>query len=481
MSDFGSDDTLAQAIASWLPQARWFPAKAEAMPAVVLVDRIPLPSAATCELVVAETRRREPSEPPRRFLLPVCWQAAGPVDAASDPTVASWIVNAALAGQRADGRASSLVGTPVAAPLHVPPEEPLPAAAARVSPLAADSSNTLVAVRSSDAAGFVLKLLRQVRPGIQPEVEIGRFLAADPQWRHSPRLRAALEWRSPGSEPAVVAVLHDEVREAESLWDRLLRSLAAGGSERMRETLMPTLMALGRVTAQMHQALAQERAAPAFGSEPWSAADREAAAAAMTVHAEQVFDSLAARRPSLPTAAADMLAAVLSRRDAWLARLAMPAGSVWQSRRIRVHGDYHLGQVLLAGDDAGASLEDRLLVIDFEGEPQRPLAERRRKHSAAKDVAGMLRSLDYLVRVAERERGEPLPVDTHDRLSGWFLESYAAAAKASCFWPSDPTEARLLLELHCLEKAIYELAYEANNRPDWIDVPLAALLAMLAT
>ena len=480
MSDFGSDDTLAQAIASWLPQARWFPAKTEATPAVALVDRIPLPTAATCEVVVAETRSSEPAEGPRRFLLPVCWGKAGPVDAATDPAVASWIVTAAQSGQRAAGRTSSLVGTPVPVPA-VPParDQPPPARIASVSPLAADSSNTLVAVRHSDATGSILKLLRQIRPGIQPEVEIGRFLATDPLWRHTPRLRAAREWHSPGSEPAVVAVIHDEVRGAESLWDLLLRVLTASGSEHLRDALMPTLMALGRVTAQMHQALAGERGDPAFGSEPWSAADRRAAATAMTDHAEQVFHSLAATQQSLPAAAAAMLANVLSHRDAWLARLAMPAGSAWRSRRIRVHGDYHLGQVLFAEETAGASLQDRLLIIDFEGEPQRPLAERRLKRSAAKDVAGMLRSLDYLVRVAERERGEPLPADTHDRLSGWFLGSYTATAEASCFWPSDPTEARTLLELHCLEKAIYELAYEANNRPDWIDVPLAALLAML--
>ena len=489
MIPLGSDDILAHAIASWLPQARWFPSKSQSVPVVKILDRIPLPLARSCELVVVETLPADGGDAmPTRFFLPTCQSPAGPVDAAAMPEVARWLVETALVGRHVRGRGSSLVGIPVSAS-SASPSEASWRPAAQVAALAADSSNTLLTVRPEPAggrSGLVLKLLRQVRPGIQPEVEIGRFLASDSQWHHTPRLRAALEWQQPTAEPAIVAVVHDEIPHAASLWPLLLADLTtvnrelsdAASHDPLRQRLMPTLVALGRVTARMHRALAAERGAPAFGSESWSAAASESAAAAMTAHATQVLDALAASPPALAGASAAMLQEVLGRRDHWLSRLAAFADGRWQSRRIRVHGDYHLGQVLFDRRAEDRPLEDRLMIIDFEGEPQRPLAERRCKQSAAKDVAGMLRSLDYLVRVAEREGSQRLPADTCERLTGWFLGSYTATAQGSRFWPSDPVEAHRLLELYCLDKAIYELAYEAGNRPDWIDVPLAALLEL---
>lgn len=492
----GSDIVLSAAIAHWLPQARWFSAKSHGLAGVAIVDRLPLPTDQAAEVVVVEVTLSASTGPsgdrrPQRFLLPVRWQAGEPLDAATDPAVAGWLTHAALSGARVTGNHASLVGIPVEG--RSLPSQPgsatVPGVGALLSPMAVDSSNTLVAVRSPGASAgsgsLILKILRQLREGIQPEVEVGRFLAADATWHHSPRLLGAVEWRQAGRAAAVVAVVHEEVCDAVSLWDHLLdrlrhtSSAASVGdiSDQLHRELMPILMALGRVTAGMHRSLAAERGDPAFGSEPWTAEARTEATAAMTAHAEQVFATLAASQQSLPPASAPQLQAVLARRDAWLTRLSTLARGTWQSRRIRVHGDYHLGQVLLSGRDTQMPPEDRLCVIDFEGEPQRSLAERRTKHAAAKDVAGMIRSLDYLVRVAAREGATSLPADTHDRLTGWFHGSYVATAEGGSFWPADPAEARTLLEIHCLDKAIYELAYEANNRPEWIGVPLDALLA----
>lgn len=497
MTPLGSDTVLASSIAGWLPQARWFPSKSHGLAGVSIVDRLPLPTDRATEVVVAEVAftgspAKNGDLPTQRFLLPVRWQAGAAVDAATDPVVAGWLTQAALTGKRITGDHSSLVGMPVEGDVQRSPQGagPATAAGAMVAPLSADSSNTLVAVRSpgepAGSSGVILKVLRQLRTGIQPEVEVGRLLAADATWHHSPRLLGGVEWQPAGQASAVVAVVHEEVRHAVSLWDHLLGRLCAASqtaseddvTHRLQDELMSILMALGQVTAGMHRSLAAERGDPAFGSEPWTAEARAAAAAAMTAHAEQVFASLATSQPSLARSSAEQLHGVLAKHSAWLARLATLAHGSWKSRRIRVHGDYHLGQVLFEGRAMERPLADRVFVIDFEGEPQRPLAERRAKHSAAKDVAGMIRSLDYLVRVAFREGATNLPADTHDRLTGWFLGSYAAAAAGGCFWPDDPTEAAALLAIHCLDKAIYELAYEANNRPDWIGVPLAALLAL---
>lgn len=485
MSHLSSDDAVVNAIASWLPDARWFSGKSQAELRLRIVDRLPVPAADGYEIVVVESAEVAGEASRSRFLLPVCQGPTGHVDAAADPLFARWLTETAMLGRQLQGRVSRLIGKPVPDQAGAVPADGRWLHAARVEPLSADSSNTLLTIRPEHAVsqpGLVLKLLRQVRTGVHPEVEIGRFLAADTEWRHTPRLRAAVEWQCPGSETAVVAVVHDEVLNAVSLWDLLLARLiaisgepAAAANELLRESLMATMTALGRVTAQMHRALAAERDDPAFGIEPWSLEARQAAAAAMTSHAERVLDALATIKQPLPASSAALLTELLSRRETVLARLATLGDGHWQSWRIRVHGDYHLGQVLFTGEAQAASVEEQILVIDFEGEPQRPLAERRLKQAAAKDVAGMLRSLDYLVRVAQRQGGHRHAADTRDRLIGWFLGGYTAAAAGSRFWPSDPAEASMLLDIHCLDKAVYELAYEADNRPDWLDVPLTAL------
>jgi trehalose synthase-fused probable maltokinase len=132
-----------------------------------------------------------------------------------------------------------------------------------------------------------------------------------------------------------------------------------------------------------------------------------------------------------------------------------------------VHGDYHLGQVLV--DESG----QRVMPIDFEGEPTRPLTERRRKTSAAKDVAGMLRSFDYLFAHVDRLHGAG-PGDPA-ALAEAFLAAYRRGASRSAWWPADADEERRLLAAFTLDKAVYELAYELANRPDWVEVPLGAL------
>ena len=149
--------------------------------------------------------------------------------------------------------------------------------------------------------------------------------------------------------------------------------------------------------------------------------------------------------------------------------------------RSRFHGDYHLGQVLLAQDD--------VLITDFEGEPARPLSERRAKHSPLRDVAGMLRSLAYVAAVAVKRGTDERPAESVQLATladTWeaqareaFLDGYRAAIDACPTWPADPATAARLIDLFLIEKALYEVRYELDNRPDWLDVPVTGLLRLL--
>jgi maltose alpha-D-glucosyltransferase/alpha-amylase len=206
-----------------------------------------------------------------------------------------------------------------------------------------------------------------------------------------------------------------------------------------------------------------------------TAADARLAATRMAEHAGHVFDLAAARLETLPPAVAERVRGLLDARAGLLRRFAPVTDLAISIPRIRVHGDYHLGQVLLGEHD------DDVFVIDFEGEPGRSLEERRAKTAAAKDVAGMCRSFDYLLRHAAKTAGTPYDAALLRRLEGSFLDAYRAGAAGGTWWPRDRPVADRLLAIFKLDKAIYELAYELANRPDWIDVPLAALEETLAT
>jgi maltose alpha-D-glucosyltransferase/alpha-amylase len=179
---------------------------------------------------------------------------------------------------------------------------------------------------------------------------------------------------------------------------------------------------------------------------------------------------IAAPRPNVPAAIAARLRAVAARRDELVSRLAAVARIDSAAANIRVHGDYHLGQVLLPPGD-------QPLVIDFEGEPGRSLDERRAKTSACKDVAGMCRSLDYLLRCAARIGGPADVAADAAHLQQRYVAGYASRVSGRPWWPARPADADSLLAAYVLDKALYELAYELHNRPDWIEVPLAAVEA----
>ncbi len=457
--------TLAARIAAWLPAARWFGGKGSAPSAVTIHDAVPLPGGLALVLVdVAGPAGTSPS----RWVVPV--DPASGADAAADGRFASWVVAAACGGRAFPGEHGRLVGAAIT-------DGPAFAGACRASPLGGDASNTSLLVVPTDAAaghgGMVLKLLRRATAGENPEVEVGRFLAESTRWRGTPRLLAFLRYEPDGDDrpaeaPSTIATLHAFAPGCDGAWERGL-ALAAAAEGSVTAALTPLAGKLGRVTAEMHEALASRPDIPAFAPRAATRAGREALAERLRARAEGVFARLG--RAGLPPETASRVGRLTGARAAVVRVLSAVARAGTTAADIRVHGDYHLGQVLV--DASGSTL----LPIDFEGEPARPLAERREPSSAAKDVAGMCRSFDYLLRQAAGARGRA-PEDPAPLVAA-FLDGYRDAARGAAWWPAEPREESALLDAFVLDKALYELAYELDNRPDWVAVPLGALETLL--
>jgi maltose alpha-D-glucosyltransferase/alpha-amylase len=240
---------------------------------------------------------------------------------------------------------------------------------------------------------------------------------------------------------------------------------------------------LGRRTAELHCALASDGKDPAFAPEPVRQRDVNAWRSAARRQAEAAFRALKRARKAVPESLAEAVDALLARRKECLALIDSLAGSKVESTKTRIHGDYHLGQVLFTGRD--------FQIIDFEGEPARSLAERRHKRSPLVDVAGMLRSFHYAAEMTLRsEAYASLQPESAGRLRPWashwretvsaaFLGSWLDEVGPARLLPESDEDLEALLHVHLLEKALYELAYELDNRPAWVDIPLRGVLDVL--
>jgi len=236
---------------------------------------------------------------------------------------------------------------------------------------------------------------------------------------------------------------------------------------------------LGRRTAEMHRALAMPTHDPAFAPEPLTTQNLQTLMTEWREEAVRVFDALKENVSRLPDEVVEAAGLVLGRRREFMERLRAPLGDGMHGQRIRIHGDYHLGQVLRVKTD--------YFILDFEGEPARPLGERRAKQSALKDVAGMLRSFSYgayatLMNYTARRGEDIMRLEPWARLwerstAAEFLRAYREATQGADFLPSGRQEFRRLLSAFRLHKALYELLYELNNRPTWVRIPLMGILS----
>ena len=339
-----------------------------------------------------------------------------------------------------------------------------------------------------------LKAYRQMRPGINPEYEVGRFLTEASPYSHIAPIVGAVEYLQSDAEPVTLAILQKYVENQGDLWthalDHLRRMLtmpASAEESRGQSTEAATAQVqsgrmelLGRRVAELHRAFCVKTGDPAFDPVPLTKADVVAWKKTVTVEIERTFAAAREARAALPEAARSQIDAVLAVRKRLLARVRAIDFDVAGLVKTRYHGDLHLGQVLVAQDD--------FFIVDFEGEPARDFDERRRKASVLRDVAGMLRSISYAADAAELRR-EPRADTALEKaqvlLSKWegdatraFLAGYRGAAAGVASIPSDTASLTAMLDLFMLEKAAYELRYEMDNRPDWIAIPVRGLMEL---
>jgi 1,4-alpha-glucan branching enzyme len=333
---------------------------------------------------------------------------------------------------------------------------------------------------------FVGKIVRKLDPseGESADLEMGRFLTAV-GYTHTPPLEGWIDLEV-GGATSTVALLHGFVRNHGDAWTHALSVQAEWLSMAERRGATPPDVAdtigpyaslaekLGQRVGEMHVALASRPHDRAFAPEPLDRSSREATVAALDVELGHVLDALDGRTKSLSDGARAALSAVRAGRSELMARLAEVARREDAGVKMRVHGDLHLGQVLFTGDD--------FAIIDFEGEPARPLAERKAKRSPLVDVAGMLRSFHYasvsaLRACPEASRASLAPWASfwHRAVSAAFMRGWLTATRGSVVVPRDSGSMRALLDLFLLEKCIYEVHYEMNNRPEWLEIPLEGL------
>ncbi|MGP0093600.1 MAG: maltose alpha-D-glucosyltransferase [Xanthobacteraceae bacterium] len=351
-----------------------------------------------------------------------------------------------------------------------------------------EQSNTTVIADSA----FVVKILRRVTVGAHPEAEMGRFLTDVAGYQNTPPLLGTIELIE-GQDSSTLAVIHKFVGNQGDAWsvsdaylDRYIdeqRVLAAGAPAEGTEeaAYLHRMRQIGRRTAELHNALASRPDIADFAPEPISAEDVSSWTSALLLRAERTLDGLAARLDRLSGTGRANAEILLERRDEARVKIRTCLPDRVDAVRIRHHGDFHLGQMLFAKDD--------VYIIDFEGEPQRDLAERRRKMPAARDAAGLIRSLDYSAAGAFDRAVQAWP-DDHSRmlqaLAHWressvqaFLSSYQEALTNPVLWPSNPDDSNRLLKFFLLEKAFYEIEYELANRPTWLHIPLAGARRIL--
>jgi maltose alpha-D-glucosyltransferase / alpha-amylase len=343
-----------------------------------------------------------------------------------------------------------------------------------------EQSNTCLIVDGQ----YILKLYRKQTPGQNPDAELGQFLASS-DTVVSPRLQAILSTEQQG-ETWVIGTMQQLLPGATTAWEELLNCLEQDllqESATIPATATQTFVAkLGQLTANMHNQLASGKAS-ALVPEPWTNTDSQRAATKQRSYSEQQLSLLQERLATLPLQSQSLARGIIVQQERLLERF-----SHWHTiddigHKFRIHGDYHLGQVLVT-QSAG---QMQLWVIDFEGEPARPIAERREKKLPWQDVAGMLRSLNYAMIVATRNvlahrQQSANSIDLTNvqqgtaNLEQCFLQAYLETVRHPAI---QATAANTVLPLLVLEKAFYELGYELLNRPDWVEVPLLGIQSLL--
>jgi maltose alpha-D-glucosyltransferase/alpha-amylase len=523
---------LESLLPAYLQGCRWFGGKARRIKSAVIFETIPLPSSTSlAHITLARVEYLEGD--PETYVLPLAVLPAAQADAARegypqavvarlvgkdgegilfdalrDPGVCDALLEAIARHRRFRGVVGEILAWPTHAFRRVrgPAED-------RLTPtlMKAEQSNTSVIYGDR----LILKLFRRPEEGVNPDLEIGTFLTERARFPHIPPVAGALEYRRGQGEPMTLAVLQGFVPNQGDAWRYTLDALgqyfehvAAHGAPPpealqvprplltlLEEPLPPPVQELvgaygeaarllGQRTGELHVALASDPNDPSFAPEPFSALYQRSLFQSRRNLTGQVFALLRRYVRERPEAAGEDARKVLDLEGEVRKRFRSVLDRKITAMRIRVHGDYHLGQVLYTGKD--------FVIIDFEGEPARSLSERRIKRSPLRDVAGMLRSFHYAAYTAllgEVDGGAVRPEDLaalepwarlwHQWVASTFLRAYLEVADRGPFLPRSREETAALLDSYVLEKAVYELGYELNNRPEWVKQPLRGILQHL--
>jgi len=428
---------LAESLsARWLAAQRWFRGKSRLMDRVELSDAARFPGGAAWLLVLTAT---DGDGVASHYLVPAVAGEGAFREPRDGEGVWRSMVALIASGGELRGVRGSFTFEPTAALPNLLGEGGDAVAGLAERRVRVEQSNTSVILGDR----LILKIYRHLESGANPELEVNAFLTAV-AFADAPVLGGSVTYRPDAGEPCAAGMLQQLIPSEGDAWQWILERLSAPEDE--RATAMAGIAQIGNLTARLHAALASRPELAAFPSRP--ASNAELAAWHSSAKAQ-----LGAALAVLEGGTSERLRAVARGIRDRLGAIASSEGT----RATRIHGDYHLGQLLRTS--AGFT------VIDFEGEPARSLAERRAPASPLRDLAGMLRSLDYAAHVAHRDRGGPLPDSWLPQARAAFLSGYGGLTSA---------EERLCTAFE-IEKACYEVRYEANNRPDWLWLPLAAL------
>ena len=483
--------STATALASVLPRQRWFGSKSRRITAVTAVDHVEVPgSAGTLALFRVDFEVGDPET----YLVALAGGAprgGALADALDDPGFCAALVEQMRAGGTLAGRCG---GFRFGATALLP--ELLPDPVRSVKPVGVEQSNTS---RVLEQRAF-LKVFRRIEPGANPELELTRHLTEETDFREAPRLAGFLVYEGEGDEPTTLATLHEFLPTEGDAWAavqaRLDEYYAAAGSgpepdgasdpafaQALAAADAKEAHALGLLTGRLHRALAAAPLGSPLGPEPIGLDDVLGWQQEIRARLDRVGEALGQGVDELPADAHGLAREVLEHLPALREGLAALQGLAGAAvLKIRVHGDYHLGQIL--------RVPGGFAVVDFEGEPARSLALRRQKTCALRDVAGMLRSFGYAARAALLRAADAAPAQPRqaDRLGPWaeawedgvreaFLGGYLAETleRGVGFLPRQQETLNAALRVFELDKAAYELLYELDHRPGWARIPLAGL------
>jgi maltose alpha-D-glucosyltransferase/alpha-amylase len=525
--------SLDQALRTYLTSQRWYGGKARSLRSIRILDAIPFSFAGSAaQITLVRTEFTEGT--PETYVLPLALASVeriaraqipetaliARVDAGDgngvlyDPTLDhsfGHVILGIIGGRkRLPGSGGAISGVPSESALRTvaPDAQTEPSPTTKFE----QSNSSIVFGRQT-----ILKLFRRMEPGISLDVEVGRFLTEKVGFPHTPAFLGTLEYEPARGEKSSLALWQRFVSSEGDAWsytqDALSEYFARAAATEDREQpphppegalawlepsppppgitqrigpYLASARLLGARTGELHVALASIPHDPTFSPEPFDAEYQRALGESIRTHARESLRLLQHRLDYLPAAVTGKARALLGREGLLMRRIDALLGRPLSAVRIRCHGDYHLGQALYTGEG--------YVILDFEGEPARPIHERRVKHSPLQDVAGMLRSYDYAAQAAQRKfrEGTMLPEQNDASLARWsdlwqrwvsaaFLQGYLSQVAGTPAWPAARQDLQNLLDVLILDKALYELRYELNNRPDWSLIPVASLLRFTAS